>query len=103
MEKGKKITLELEAADILKFAIKRQVTDLFKDFLFILKSNKDKHGEALDKLYSSLPEEYKKYVDLADYYTDGESDRLRSQVLQKGNDSIRNLNQQIDELFVDFK
>ena len=89
--------------EILKFAIRRQITNLFKEFLFTLKNQQDKHGEFLDKLEKELPDEYKCYINLADYYTDGESERLRSEVLTKGNDSIRSLNQQIDELFVDFR
>ena len=82
--------------DILRFAIKRNSTNLFKRFLAILQRQKEEHDEALSNLKAVLPEQYKKYVQLADCYTDAKAAALRKEVLDAGNDAIRAVETELD-------
>lgn len=83
---------------IFAFQLKRNVTTLYKTFLNILAREKESHDEALNKLYTNLPEPYKKYVDLADSLSDNKAKALRSEILGVGNDCLRELEQQYEVL-----
>lgn len=91
------------APSILDFTIRRNITNLFKDFLVILEELEDSHSEALNKLYEVLPEESKKNLYLADHFTDEKMERLRKQVLSKGNDCLRSIQEQTNKLDIKFK
>jgi hypothetical protein len=95
--------IDINPADGLKFVLSRQYTKLFKEFLFILEKSKDEHIECLNKLYDELPEEYKNYVTLADWLTDDKSERLRKEVLQRGNDAIREMEMELNKYDIDFR
>lgn len=82
---------------ILAFQVKRNVTRLFKAFLSILEREKDQHDEAMEKLRDALPDNLKEYVNLADNFTDAKADALRKEVLEKGNDCIRDLEQELKQ------
>lgn len=95
--------MDIKGEDFLRFQIKRAVTTLFKQYLILLEEIGENHDEALARLNKNLPDEYKKYVELADYLTIEQSDRLRKKVLDIGNESIRNLNEVVDRLDIEFK
>lgn len=88
---------------VLRFQVKRNVTNLFRRFLETLERRKDGHEEALSKLRRALPAQYSHYVDLADDFTDQEAERLRKEVLTMGNDCLRGLNEEIDKLEISLK
>lgn len=93
----------VEPTDILLFHIKRNITNLFKNFLVILEENTSDHDEAISKLYEALPDEYKKYVELADYLSDDKCERVRKKVLSQGNDAYRALEDQIKHFDIKLK
>ena len=95
--------MDMDGEDYLRFQIKRAVTTLFKQFLLQLEELGENHDEALGRLYEKLPEEYKKYVDLADYFSEEQGERWRKKVLDIGNETIRNLDDIINRLEVKFK
>ena len=84
--------------EFVSFQVRRNCTLLFKRFLEILERNKDEHDECLGKLYDMLPEDYKNYVDLADYFTESKFDSLRKEILAAGNDTIRNIDEILKEV-----
>jgi siroheme synthase (precorrin-2 oxidase/ferrochelatase) len=88
---------------ILAFAIRRDITNLFKDFLVILENLEDDHDEALNKLVRTLPPESQKQLFLADHFTDEKMEQIRKRILSKGNDSIRSLEREIDHYKINFK
>jgi molybdopterin converting factor small subunit len=82
-----------KAEELLRFGYKRATTNLFKRFLDILERQRIEHLDAMEKLRNNLPEEYKKYVVLADYYTESKAQSLRKEVLDAGNDSLKTMDE----------
>ena len=97
------ITNNSRPDEMLKFACKRNTTILFKHFLEIIERMNEEHAETLAKLKHNLPEEYKAYVDLADYFTDNKLNMLRKEVLSKGNDCYRGIEEIINMLEIKHK
>ena len=86
-------------AEIVKFQIRRNVTLLFKNHLELLEDIADEHDNAMRKLMEKLPQEYRDYVELADYLNEQKFEMLRKRILGKGNDCIRT----IEEILKDFE
>ena len=51
----------------------------------------------------SLPEEYKANVYLADHFSDEKNERVRKTILSKGNDCIRNIEEQMNHFDIRLK
>lgn len=83
---------------IIHFNIKKNVTVLFKDILKVLEELKADNDESLFRLMESLPEEHKGKVVLAEFMTDSRCNRLRKNILDRGNDCIRNIQEQLDQV-----
>jgi len=88
---------------ILSFTIRRNITNLFKDFLVILENLEDDHNEALNKLVKTLPPDSQKQLYLADHFTEEKMGQLRKKVLSAGNSAIREIEAQMDNFEVKFK
>ena len=95
--------INIDPRQALEYIARRQVTLLFKEFLTILERSQDKHIETLNKLVEKLPPEYQPYIGLADWWTDDEAARLRKEVLQRGNDTIRILSEELEKYEIDFR
>lgn len=80
----------------------RHMKDLFKSFLNILENLKNDHDIHFDKLKKNLPEKYSTFIDQADYLDESKMKFLRKTVLDKGNDSMRNQNQDLEKFTVTF-
>lgn len=93
----------VEPKDVLRFQISRCITVLFKNYLTVLEDLGVDHDSAMEKLYNSLPEQYKTYVKLADYLDEAKSNLLRSKILGGGNDCIRELEQHLENYNITFK
>ncbi len=96
-------TINIDPRQALSYISRRQITILFKEFLSILERSNDKHTESLNRLYDKLPDQYKTYVDLADWWTEEETVRMRKEVLQRGNDAIRVFNEELEKYEIDFR
>lgn len=90
-------------SDILLFNVKRGTTNLFKHFLSILQRQKEDHEEFKDKLRNSLPSEFHNHIELADPYSDTKAFVLRKEVLDKGNDAIRNFEEELNNFEIKLK
>lgn len=94
---------DAKAKEMLRFQVKRCGTNSYKSMLTILEDIADEHDTALEKLNSMLPDEYKKYVELANYMTEDKFQSLRSKILGAGNNNIRELEQQLENFEIKFK
>lgn len=87
----------------LEFAVSKNVTYLFKDFLRILEEISEEHAIQKHKIRGVLPEQYKDYVSLADFLPPEKQALLRKRVLDAGNESRRNLTKEILEIENNFR
>lgn len=92
-----------EAENVLRFQINRILSSLFKKYLIILEDMGIEHDIALQKLYDNLPEEYKIYVKLADYFGEEKYNLLRSKILDDGNDAYRQIEEQLKNFEIKIK
>lgn len=90
------------AEALLLFAVHKNISALFKSFLSTLENITADHDESLLKLHSSLPPEYKKFVELADYLSESKCSRLRKIILDNGNDCYRSIEEEFRKYKVDF-
>jgi hypothetical protein len=90
-------------SEILRFQMNRQISLLFKSFLILTARLADEHDIALDKLEEHLPDEYRKYVSLADYLSDEKREMVRKEILDAGNDTIRFLERELAKYEIKFK
>jgi hypothetical protein len=88
---------------VLRFQQQRILTTLFKGFLETLEDVEEDHNAALDKLVAALPPDLKQYVDLADHLTPEKGQQLRKRVLDRGNDSLRSLDELLKAFNISFK
>ena len=100
---AQKPTYSVDPAEVLRFQIDRNIVVLFKTYLVMLEDLNKEHDAALGKLYNALPEQYKPFVDLADYFTDSKVDQLRSKVLGAGNDARRAVEEIIKNFNISIK
>lgn len=92
-----------EPKDVLRFQIQRNITNLFKFELQLLEDLKQEHVEAMDKLKVALSPEQAKYVDLANYFTDKRFQQMRKRILDKGNDTIAEIDENVTHFEITFK
>ncbi len=90
-------TAMLDERAQLQFVCSRLVTNLFKETLMLLERLADEHDEALGKLAVALPAEYRTHLELADWYTEDKGQRLRKEVLDRGNACRKAVLEEIDK------
>lgn len=95
------LSIDLRAS--LQYAARRHVVLLFKETLAMFEQLAEEHDEAMEKLYAKLPPEYRDYVELADHYTEEKGDRIRRAVLQRGNDCVRAMEEEISKYDITFR
>lgn len=67
-------------------------------YLSLLEDLANDHDNALDKLRTHLPADYKHYVDLADYLSEARFESLRNRVLKAANDARREMGDEIKQI-----
>ncbi len=82
--------------ELLEFQINRNIINLYKSFLIMMEDMHDQHGNNFRKLKQALPEEID-LIDQADYWDESRMDYLRKKILDKGNDSLREIISQIEQ------
>jgi hypothetical protein len=82
--------------ELLEFQINRNIINLYKSFLVMMEDMHDQHGSNFRKLKQALPEEID-LIDQADYWDESRMDYLRKKILDKGNDSLREIISQIEQ------
>jgi len=82
--------------ELLEFQINRNVINLYKSFLIMMEDMHDQHNNNFRKLKQALPEEID-LIDQADYWDESRMDYLRKKILDKGNDSLREILGQLEQ------
>jgi hypothetical protein len=82
--------------ELLEFQINRNVINLYKSFLIMMEDMHDQHDNNFRKLKRALPEEID-LIDQANYWDESRMDYLRKKILDKGNDSLREIISQIEQ------
>tara|TARA_Y100000592_G_C5202889_1_gene191378 strand:+ start:76 stop:363 length:288 start_codon:yes stop_codon:yes gene_type:complete len=82
--------------ELLEFQINRNIINLYKSFLIMMEDMHDQHDNNFRKLKQALPEEID-LIDQADYWDESRMDYLRKKILDKGNDSLREILGQLEQ------
>lgn len=81
--------------EVAKFQARKHITFLFKWFLSLLEDIKREHSINFDKLRDGLPDNLM-LIDMADYLDEERFKLLRKRVLDHGNETIRNLERDLE-------
>lgn len=84
--------------ELLKAKTQLAITRIMKNYLILLEELADEHDESMGKLVDALPPSEKAKVILADHFTDVRFESIRRRVLGVGNDAIREIQEQVDNL-----
>lgn len=87
---------------LLQERYERHGKGLFKSFLCILEDLQQDHFQNFNKLKKHLPAKYHDIIDQADYFNNDKMLYLRKKVLDAGNDSLRNQNEDLEKFTVIF-
>lgn len=92
----------MQAKDSLSKRQCRLITALFKEFLEILESHKADYDEFYGNLLEKLPNEYKTALILGNPLSEEKFKRLRKKVLDKGNDVLRDSEEELGHFSISF-
>jgi hypothetical protein len=79
-----------------------EISGLFKMMLLLVEDMRQDHNFHYQKLYDNIPEEYHPVINTANHFTDDKIAWIRKRILDYGNESIRNLQSEIDNYSVGF-
>ncbi len=102
-KQGQTPYFNIEPSELLEYQVQKNIKILFKEYLYIMEKVVKEHIDLIDKLKDSLPDQYKTYVDLADFLTDSKYEELRKEILDRGNATIRNTHEEMSKFKVEFK
>tara|TARA_B110000483_G_scaffold165381_1_gene195763 strand:- start:295 stop:585 length:291 start_codon:yes stop_codon:yes gene_type:complete len=93
----------MKAQDFLNDRSDYYIRFLFKSFLNTLEDLQSHHEINFGKLYDSLPKEYHSIVEMADYFDEDHFQAYRKRVLDNGNSVLRDYNNEVENLIVEFR
>jgi len=93
----------MNAKKILNNQSHREISGLFKIMLMLIEDMKKDHDFHYQKLYDEIPEEYHSLLRAADHFTPDKLSWIRKRILDYGNESIRNMEKEIENYQVSFK
>jgi hypothetical protein len=82
--------------------VRVNTSDLFKRMLIILEDIKHEHDRQFALLLESAPDNFKPVVKQANYLDDNKVAHLRKRVLDIGNESLRKLASELEQIRVEF-
>ena len=92
----------MNAEDIFKKCCHRNTVSLFKGFLVMLEDLHKEHEINFRKLRNNLPEGCVPIVDQADNFDEDKLKHLRKRTLDLGNETIRNIQGDLDNYTIGF-
>ena len=93
----------MNAKKILNDTSNKEISNLFKMLLMMLEDMKKDHDFHYQKLYEGIPKEYHPIIDAANHFTPEKLSWIRKRILDYGNDSIRNVENELENYQVSFK
>ena len=88
--------------EYLNDRVKVNTSDLFKRMLMILEDIKHEHDRQFALLLESAPNDFKPVIRQANYLDDSKVAHLRKRVLDVGNESLRKLACELEQVRVEF-
>ena len=92
----------MNAKKNLCFQSSREISALFKEMLNMLEDMKKDHDFHYQKLYEHIPKEYHDHIDMANHFTAEKVSWIRKRILDYGNSSIRNLQEELENYQISF-
>lgn len=92
-----------DPTQFLDYQIQKQIKSLYKEYLFLVEKIFNSHDEFLAKFRSTLPEQYQVYVDMAEFLTDSKYEEIRKEILDRGNSTIRSIDEELKKYVIDFR
>lgn len=93
----------MNAKKILNESSDKEIKSLFKTMLVLVEDMKKDHVFHYQKLYEEIPEEYHSVIRAADHFTPEKLAWIRKRILDHGNESVRNMQKEIENFKVTFK
>jgi TRAP-type mannitol/chloroaromatic compound transport system substrate-binding protein len=93
----------MNAKKILNDSSDKEIKSLFKTMLLLLEDMRQDHIFHYQKLYDEIPEEYHSIIRAADHFTPDKIAWIRKRILDHGNESVRNMQKEIENFKVTFK
>ena len=79
-----------------------EVVRLYKMMLMMVEDMRKDHDFHYQKLYEHIPEEYHDHIDMANHFTSEKVSWIRKRILDYGNSSIRNLQEELENYQISF-
>lgn len=79
-----------------------EVIRLFKIMLLLVEDMKKDHDYHYAKLYEEIPSKYHSIIRAADHFNDVKLSWIRKRILDHGNESIRNIQKELENYTVSF-
>lgn len=93
----------MDANSALVYSSNKSTKVLFKSFLILIEDLNKDHVINFSKLRKALPEEYSSLIEQADYFDQHKLQYLRKKILDMGNETIRDQENQLDNFTISFK
>lgn len=93
----------MNAKKILNNSSYKEISSLFKTMLMLVEDMKNDHDFHYQKLYDELPKKYHPVINAADHFTPDKLSWIRKRILDYGNESVRNMEKEIENYQVSFK
>jgi len=92
----------MDAKEALSKQSTKSISFLFKQYLMLIEDLKFEHSEYVKRLKNNIPQEHHKVIDSAEYFNDQKMSWIRKRVLDIGNETIRSLDNNIDDFTINF-
>jgi len=92
----------MDAKETLSKKSNKSISFLFKQYLMLIEDLKFEHDQYLKKIKDKIPSVYHNVIDNADTFDDEKMSRIRKRVLDIGNETIRSLDNDINDFSVNF-
>lgn len=92
----------MDAKESLSKKSNKSISFLFKQYLSLVEDLKFEHDQFLKKIKQEIPSEYHNVIDNADTFDDEKMSRTRKKVLDIGNETIRSLDNELNDFTINF-
>ena len=92
----------MDAKETLSKKSNKSISFLFKQYLMLIEDLKFEHDQYIKKIKDGIPSECHNLIDNADTFNEEKMSRIRKRVLDIGNETIRSLDNDINDFSVNF-
>jgi hypothetical protein len=92
----------MDAKESLSKKSTKSISFLFKQYLSLIEDLKFEHDQFLKKVKQEIPSEHHNIIDNANNFNDEKMTRIRKRVLDIGNETIRSLDNELNDFSVNF-